>query len=186
MANIKGLVLLSRFEYLEYLHGPKLYKEFLKKISTVEQNFARQPVDGANFYSDNTLARIDQILLQDYFDSDVEEFRKLGEWSAQNLMDKYFNLYAESQKPVEFLEQFARLRMHLIGSGKMSVLSDGKNSLLVIIDYGQNVPRSVCLSEQGFITGGMHGCGAKDVKIVEETCASTPDYFECKLRIKYK
>jgi hypothetical protein len=186
MAHGKGLVLLSRFEYLENQYGPKLFKEFLKKISTTEQNFARQPVDGANFYSENTLARIDQILLEEYFINDVEEFRRLGEWSAENFMDKYFNLYAEKQKPIEFLEQFARLRVHLIGAGDMNILTNNKNSLVVIIDYGQNIPKSVCLSEQGFISGGMRLCGAREINIEEEACASIPTCFECKLRIKYR
>jgi hypothetical protein len=186
MSHIKGLVLLSRFEYLESKQGTKLFKEFLKKVSTGDENYARQPVDGANYYSETTLARIDQILLEDYFNNDLEEFWKMGEWNADILMDKYFNLYSEQHKPVAFLEQFSRLRSYLIGAGEMHIVSEGKNSLVVRIDYGQSVPRSVCLSEQGFISGGLRLCGAKDIHIVEQTCASSPDYLECKYKIIFK
>ena len=185
MVHIKGLVLLSRFEYLEAKQGTKLFKEFLKKISTGDENFARQPVDGANYYPASTLARIDQILLIDYFNNDLDEFRKLGEWNADTLMDKYFNLYSEQYKPVEFLEQFGRLRTYLIGAGEMHIVSSGKNSLMIAIDYGLNIPRSVCLSEQGFISEGLRLCGAKNIKINEKTCASTPDYLECKYEINF-
>jgi len=186
MAHIKGLVLLSRFEYLEFRQGTKLFREFLKKISTDDENFSRQPVDGANYYPASTLARIDQVLLEEYFNNDLGEFKKMGEWNADTLMDKYFNLYSEQHKPVDFLEQFARLRTHLIGAGEMKIISAGKNSLTIIIDYGQNVPRSVCLSEQGFISGGLRICGARDISIEEETCASTPDVLECKYKLVYK
>jgi hypothetical protein len=186
MAHIKGLVLLSRFEYLESRQGTKLFKEFLKKISTGDENFARQPVDGANYYPASTLARIDQILLEEYFNNDLDEFRKMGEWNADTLMDKYFNLYSEQQKPVDFLEQFARLRTYLIGVGDMQIVSTGKNSLMLIIDYDQNVPRSVCLSEQGFISGGLRLCGARDIHIEEKTCASSPDFLACKYKINFK
>jgi hypothetical protein len=186
MAHIKGLVLLSRFEYLESKQGTKIFKEFLKKISTADENFVRQPVDGANYYPASTLTRIDQILLEDYFNSDLEEFRKMGEWNADALMDKYFNLYSEEHKPIEFLEQFARLRGHMIGAGEMHIVSIGKNSLEIKVDYGQSIPRSVCLSEQGFIIGGLRLCGAKDIKLEEETCASSPDFLECKYKIIFK
>lgn len=185
MAYVKGLVLLSRFEYFESKQGTNIFKEFLKKVSTGDENYTRQPVDGANYYPDTTLARIDQILLEEYFNNDVDEFRKMGEWSAENLIDKYFNLYSEEHKPIDFLEQFARLRKYLIGVGEMNIVNEGKNSLIVRIDYGQNVPRSVCLSEQGFITGGLRLCGAKNIKIIEETCASSSDFLECKFKITF-
>jgi len=107
MPWIKGLVLLSRFEYLEKKYGTTVYQEFLDTISTADHNFAKQPVDTANLYADDLLVAIDQKLLEVHFKRDLEEFRKLGQWNAQNLMPKYFQLYLSEQKPVDFLDQFS-------------------------------------------------------------------------------
>jgi hypothetical protein len=184
MTQIKGHVLLSRFDYLEFKKGEKILKEFLKKISTEDQNFARQPVNGANYYAEKTLVTIDDILLQDYFGKNIEEFRVLGEWNAKNLMNRYFSLYTDEKKPVEFLEQYTRLRELLIGSGEMDVILTNEKMLKIVINYGQNIPKSVCLSEQGFILGGLFLCGAKNVEIEEEICASSSESFECVFNIK--
>jgi len=185
MSHVKGLALLSRLEYLENLKGPSIYKEFLKKISTEEQNFVRQPIDGANLYPDNTLVEIDRILLEEHFAGDVSEFRKLGAWSAEFLMSRFFQLYIDEKKPVEFLEQYARLRSAIIGSGEMKVEETGRGSLLITIDYGQNIPESVCMSELGFIEGSMRLCGAKILDVEEISCASEPNILESKFKIAY-
>ncbi len=185
MSQIKGLALLSRLEYLENVKGPAVHKELLKKISSEEQNFVRQPIDGANYYPENILVEIDRILLDEYFSGDVSEFRKLGVWSAEFLMSRFFQLYIDEQQPLQFLEQYARLRGAIIGSGEMSVevVADGR--LLITIDYGQTVPESVCMSELGFIEGSMRLCGAEIREVAEISCASEPNVLESKFEISY-
>jgi hypothetical protein len=131
MPWIKGLVLLSRFEYLEKKYGTTVYQEFLDTISTADHNFAKQPVDTANLYADDLLVAIDQKLLEVHFKRDLEEFRKLGQWNAQNLMPKYFQLYLSEQKPVDFLDQFSRLREMLIGTGETKINVLDKKTVLV-------------------------------------------------------
>jgi len=186
MTQIKGHVLLSRFDYLEHKMGEKILKEFLKRISGEDQNFARQPVDGANYYAEHILAKIDDILIEDYFNKDLEEFRRLGEWNANNFMNRYFSLYIDEKKPFEFLEQYSRLRSVLIGSGEMTVVLKNENTIKIVINYEQNIPKSVCLSEQGFIRGGLALCGAHDVVIEEEMCAASSDSFACKFKVKFR
>ena len=186
MSSIRGLVLMTRLEYLEATYGVEKYRAFLKRISTDEVNFSRQPVDGASTYPDTTLARIDQVLLEDFFNGDVSPFKDIGIWSAGNFMFRFFNMYVENSQPMEFLSQYARLRKHLIGSGEMKVNILGNNQAEVSIDYGQTIPKSVCLSEQGFLEGGMVQCGADEIQIKEHSCASTADDYICEITIRYK
>ena len=56
--------------------------------------------------------------------------------------------------------------------------------LSIVINYGQNIPKSVCLSEQGFILGGLLLCGAQNTEIEEEVCASSSENFACKFKVK--
>ena len=186
MFSVRGLALMSRLEYFESKYGVVKYKEFLKKISTDEINFSRQPVDGAHIYSDHILAQIDQILLEEYLNNDLDEFLKLGKWSADNFIYRYFSLYVDNSEPHEFLVQYARLRDVLIGSGEMQIQVVDKNRITVSIDYGQTIPKSICLSEQGFIEGGIEQCGAKKIEISETVCASESDKFTCEFDIKFK
>jgi predicted hydrocarbon binding protein len=184
MPLIKGLVLLSRFEYLENKCGTTVYREFLDMISTPDHNFSKQPVDTANLYADDLLVAIDQKLLEIHFKQDLEEFRRLGEWNARNLMPKYFQLYISERKPVDFLEQFARLREMMIGTGETKISTVDKKTIILSTDYGQPIPRNVCLSEQGFLAEGLRLCGAKKVQMIEESCASQADSFECRFKVR--
>ena len=186
MFSVRGLALISRLEYFESKYGIVKYKEFLKKISTEEINFSRQPVDRANIYSESILAKIDQILLEEYLNNDLEEFVRLGKWNADNFVYRYFSLYVENSEPHEFLVQYARLRDYLIGSGEMQTQIIDNNHLTVVIDYGQAIPKSVCLSEKGFIEGGLEQCGAINIKITETSCASEADNFKCQFEISFK
>jgi len=185
MPRVKGIVLLSRFEYLDHKQGISALKKLLKKISTPDENFIRQPVDGAHFYPSDLIGTIDEILLTEHFEDDIDEFFRLGEWTAQNLMAKYFNLYMEESEPKEFLEQFARLRDSLIGTGKMSILEKSIGKIEIIIDYGQTVPKSVCLSEQGFISKGLRLCGAKNLQVNEIIFAGEGDSLKSKYEVTY-
>ena len=129
---------------------------------------------------------IDQILLADFFENDVGEFKILGDWGAENFMFRFFSQYVDEQKPVEFLAQYGRLRYHLIGNGEMVVQPVSASQLELSIDYGQKIQKSICLSEQGFIEGGMKQCGAQKILITETACAGEADDFICRFSIRFK
>lgn len=72
-----------------------------------------------------------------------KEFLKLGKWSADNFIYRYFSLYVDTSGPFEFIDQYARLRDYLIGSGMMTTQVINKNQINVGIDYGQTIPKSI-------------------------------------------
>jgi hypothetical protein len=185
MSHVKGLVLLSRFEYLDFKQGTGELKKLVKKTSTDEANFVRQPVDGANLYPEEILVRVDEALLADHFDNNLEEFFILGQWNARNNLAKYFGLYMDEGGPKAFLDQFARLRESLIGSGEMTISESSNDKLLVVIEYEQPVPKSVCLSEQGFMSEGLVLCGAKNLKIKELVSAGDGKSNQTKLEVTF-
>jgi hypothetical protein len=186
MPPIRGLVLMSRLEYLERRFGTETHRNFLKKISTENLNFIKQPLEGAMSYPDTILGTIDQLLFEDFFDRDAGQFKELGKWSAENFMYRFFSQYVDERKPVEFLSQYGRLRYYLIGAGEMLLQPVSADRLNLSIDYGQKIPKSVCLSEQGFIEGGLEQCGAKQVVLREDSCASTSEDFTCHFSVRFK
>ena len=184
MSTIKGIVLLTRIEYIENHFGTEEYFEFLKKISTPEENFRRRPVDGSNNYPEDTLVKIDELLLKDYFENDTNKFLELGKWNAQRMVPKFFNLYIDEKNPTEFLLQYNRLRDFLIGSGTMKLQVFNDKSFGIQLDYGQPIPESVCFSEKGFIIEGIKMCTGKD-PVVEEAFPTSNEsvyYYNIKLK----
>ena len=186
MGTIKGLVLLTRIEYIENHFGTEKYFEFLKKISTPEENFTRRTVDGSYSYPEETLVKIDELLLQDYFENDTKKFFELGKWNAQRMIPKFFNLYIDEKNPAEFLMQYNRLRDFLIGSGTMNLQVFNNKSFGIQIDYEQPIPESVCFSEKGFIVEGIKMCSGKEPVIEEISPSSESNEFVYYYNIKIK
>lgn len=186
MGTIKGIVLLSRIEYFETHFGAEEYLEFLSKISTPEENFSRRTVDSSNSYPDSTLVKIDELLLRDYFKNDINKFTKLGEWNAQRLVPKFFNLYIDEKNPVEFLMQYNRLRDFLIGSGTMRLEIFNNKSFGIHIDYEQPIPETVYLSEKGFIVEGIKICSGKEplIEIIKQSTDLTDFVYYYKISIE--
>jgi len=77
------------------------------------------------------------------------------------------------------------LRKYLIGSGEMQVSGNDKNTVRIMVDYGQPIPRSVCLSEQGFLLQGIKLCGAVSIKFKEEKCAGLSDSIVCEYQVTF-
>jgi hypothetical protein len=186
MATIKGIDLLSRIEFIENHFGTEKYFEFLKKISTPEENFKRRPVDGSNSYPEETLVKIDELLLQDYFKNDTNKFFELGMWNAQRMVPKFFNLYIDEKNPAEFLMQYNRLRDFLIGSGIMKLQVFNSKSYGIQIDYEQPIPESVCLSEKGFIVEGIKMCSGREPDIEDISPSLDSNEFVYYYNIKIK
>ena len=186
MTLIKGFVLMSRFDYLEKNAGKDAIKKFLTRIKLELEDYARQPVIGSNNYPQSSIEKIDKILLEDYFSNNLEEFRQLGNWYADHFMNHYFSMYLEEQSPIEFIYQYARLRPFILGTGNMSVTALNNKSLSIKIEYQQNIPRSVCISEQGFLVRALELCGLNQIDIREDSCAVNDDNYICKYQLTYK
>ncbi len=177
MSGIKGIVLLTRLNYVETHFGKDGLKEFLNKLNVTKESPLFQPIIISNDYSEDLILQIDRILLTEYFDNDVQKFVELGNWNAQRLVPTYFQIYIDEKNPGGFIEQNAILRPYLIGLGEMLVSAIEPNQYLVRINYGQPYPESVRLSELGFLEEGIRMCSGQNVKSsVEEKDETSVEY----------
>ncbi len=164
MSGIKGIVLLARLNYVEEKFGKEGLKHFLEKLEVDKESPLFQPIIISKDYPENLLSDLDKVLLNHYFNNDLNKFYDLGIWHAQHLLPTYFQIYIDEKNPGGFLQQMVHLRPYLIGLGEMNVSEIEPNEYYMLINYGQKFPESVRLSELGFIEEGLRMCGAKDVK----------------------
>lgn len=173
MSGIKGIVILTRFEYIENEFGRDVLKKINEQIDVDESSSLHQPIGISKEYSEHLLQKIDDILLKDIFAGKVERFREMGHWIAGRLMPRYFQIYLDEQNPGGFLAQMSRMRHLLIGLGEMGVSALNKRSYWLRINYGQPYSQTVRLSELGFLEEGCRMCGAGNVKTSEEKSTDT-------------
>ena len=164
MSGIKGVVILTRFDFIENQFGKDNLKKFQKAIEPALGSILQQPIGISNDYSEATLKIIDDTLLTDLFDGKVDEFSVLGRWNAHVIMPRYFQMYVDNRDAAGFLHQMMRMRPILFGLGEMQISEFEKNTFGIHINYGQPYSESVKLSELGFLEESCRLCGAKNLQ----------------------
>ncbi len=168
MSGIKGLVLLTRFDYIEEKYGKDRLKSFWDQIELKDKSVFQQPVVISKDYPEIILKAVDEAIEKHFFKDKAPSFRELGHWIAGHLMSRYFQIYVEEQNPTGFLKQIIRVRPVLIGLGVMDMVDLNLNTYIIKIDYGQPYLSSVYESEIGFLEEGVRICGGREVTIVPE------------------
>ncbi len=167
MNGIKGVVLLTRFDFIANRYGADTLKSFQRKIEPAEKSLLRQPVVLSKDYPESILKIIDETMLQDFFEGSIEGFRNLGHWNAGQILPRYFQLYMDNADAGGFLQQMVRMRPVLFGLGDMQLTAIEKTNFAVHISYGQPFMESIKLSEIGYLEEGCRLCGASNVRCKE-------------------
>ncbi len=167
MSGMKGIVILTRFDFIESRYGKDALKAFQSKIQSDRNHVLRQPVVLSNEYPEHLLKTIDDLILKEYFNNEIQAFRSLGHWNAAHVLPKYFQLYLDNKDVVGYLKQMARMRPVLFGLGAMQLSEFAPKSYGIRISYGQPYSESVKLSELGLLEEGIRLCGAHQVRCTE-------------------
>lgn len=173
MTGIKGLVILTRFDYIEGAYGINKLKEIIGKVNPDREGPLNQPIGISKDYPEILLGTLDNLIMSELLENDESGFLEIGYWSARHLMPRYLQIYIDDKNPEGFLTQMARLRDILIGLGEMTLAGMAKKSQVVHINYGQRFTESVRLSELGFLVEGCRLCGGKNVKWEEQNKTET-------------
>jgi len=173
MSGIKGVVILTRFDFIEKTYGRDTLNSFFPKVEFDDYETLRQPVVISKEYPEKILSVIDDAMLKEFFKGEVAEFYSLGEWNARHILPRYFQNYIDEQDPSGFLFQMARMRPILIGLGEMIVSSFNKTEFGIHISYGQPYTVPVKLSEIGYLVEGCRLCGAKNADYQELKAGET-------------
>lgn len=164
MTGIKGLVILTRFDYIENTYGKNKLKEITGKMNPDREGPLNQPIGISKDYPEILLGTLDNLIKTELLENNESGFLEIGYWSAKHLIPRYFQIYIDDKDPKGFLKQMALLRDILVGLGEMTLAEMNKKSLVIHINYGQPYIESVRLSELGFLVEGCRLCGVKNVK----------------------
>ena len=165
MSGIKGVVILTRFEYIENNFGREKLIDMIDKIDFNNKRRLKQPIGVSKEYSENLLSEIDKFILKNYFKGDEKKFRELGHWNAPKLVSRYMQILIDEKNPQAFLKQMIYMRPILFGLGDMQVVELEKNVYELSINYGQPFITSIMESELGYLEEGCRLCGAENVEI---------------------
>ncbi len=185
MSVIKGLVLLTRFDFIEHTYDRRKLVEFVDNLDVDDKNQLIQPIIISKDYPVTFLKVIDEQMLKDFFNNDENEFVKMGNWNAHKLLPRYSQLYIDLKDPVGFLKQMGSLRPMLIGPGEMTVFEEEKTTVKIRIDYGLTYSETVRLSEMGLLEEGCRMCSSSlpEMKILDHDGVCVDYLVEWKVNV---
>lgn len=182
MNDIQGVVLLSRFEYLEKKLGAQAVSQLVKKLPEHLQHSVQEQIFPVNRYPFQLVQEIDALIPQLIAEPLEQIFREIGTMFAQNLIEKYFFNYLESKDPAKLISQIGNLYGYLWGFGQYHVVSLKNGEARVDYIYEMDIHKPYCWFTQEFLIKGLQMCCGSSVSITELMCAAeTEDRCSYKL-----
>ncbi len=187
MSEIRGLILQSRFEFLEEKIGSQAIRLLLEKLSPASKQIIEEQIFPVNKYPFQLLKEIDSVIPQIISEPLEKIFRDMGKYFSPIIVDKYFYNYIESRNPAGFLHHMEKLYFYLWDFGQYNCTPSAKNNneYDVHLNYEIDIHKPYCWFMQAFLTQGVEICGASNVTLKEIKCEAENDE-ECLYRIKWK
>ncbi|RMG67744.1 MAG: hypothetical protein D6715_04020 [Calditrichaeota bacterium] len=172
MADIRGLVLQSRFDFLEQEQGEGAVQRLKERLTPEHLPMVAEQIFPVNLYPFALLQDIDRALLEVTGTPEEALFSRVGSHLGLLLADRYFYNYIEGQNPQGLLDQLGRLYPYLIYLGGYTVAHSGQGQSRVAIHYPEPIHRPYCLALQHALAAMLTRCRAEALTWQEDTCAA--------------
>ncbi|NOX38273.1 MAG: TIGR02265 family protein [Calditrichaeota bacterium] len=170
MRDVRGLVLLSRIEFLENELDGNAMKQLADMLSPQTREMVTEQIFPVNRYPFSVLKEIDQVIPQLVSLPLEELFRKIGTHFAPIIVDRYFYNYMVAHQPDKFLVQFKNLYLHLWGFGEYAYDFQDRHRVTLSFEYEEDIHKPYCWFVQAFFTESIQLCGGKQVVLNEMEC----------------
>jgi len=187
MSEIRGIILQSRFEYLEEKIGHQAIKKLLEKLSPASKQIIEEQIFPVNKYPFQLLKDIDEVIPQIISEPLEKIFRDIGTNYSPKIVDKYFYNFIESQNPGGFLCHIEKLYFYLWDFGQYDCTSVGNNpnSFQIDLEYEIDIHKPYCWFMQELLKRGTEICGASSPALSELKCAAE-NADKCLYQIKWE
>lgn len=163
MADIRGLILLSRLDYVERHIDGAAFKSAAEALPEAARQVLLDQVFMVNDYPFEWLRALDGVLTTASELDETALFEAVGRQFAAMLLDRYFFNYIETRQPGRYLAQLQRHYPRLWGFGRMEFHSHSRGEGTIDLVYPEPVHAAHTIFMATFLKEGMVICGASDI-----------------------
>ncbi len=185
MRDVRGLILLSRYDFLESELDGNALKQLSEMLSPRTREMVTEQIFPVNRYPFSVLKEIDQIIPQMVSLPLEKLFRQIGKNFAAVIVDRYFYNYRVAHQPDKFLVQFKNLYHHLWGVGAFEYNFQDRNHVTLTFEYEEDIHKPYCWFLQEFFRESIRLCGATEVWLKELEC-DAENGEKCRYKISWR
>ncbi len=168
--KIKGGVLHARIEFVREHFGEGAWERVVATLPIEEQVILSSPLLTTKWYPFALGERLDWAIVVELGGGDMKIFEKIGAKSAQRNLSKDHKTFLVPGDPQSFMKKASIIYKFYYDTGHREYKETGPNSGILTTYDAETFSVPDCLTVIGWYKEALRMCGARDVKIVEETC----------------
>jgi uncharacterized protein (TIGR02265 family) len=183
--KIKGLVILSRKEFVKEHFGEEAWDQILGQLPQEHRQMITETFLSTQWYPFEIGDHIDKAIVQVLGKGDNLVFEQLGAKSAQKSLSKEHRSFLAAGDPQSFMKKTGTIYKFYYDTGYREYKATGPNSGVVTTYDAETYSLPDCLTVIGWYKEALKMCGAKKVEMAEEECRASGGSC-CRYRVEWK
>jgi hypothetical protein len=184
VGNIKGSVLVARFEFVERELGAAALPRLMAMLTAADREQLSHVLAG-RWYPFALGARLDEAIARLAGRSGEAFFRGLGRASADTHLTGVHRAFLRPNDPLGFLERAELLYPFYYDRGRRTFEALGPCEGVLTTYDAPTFSTTECLTNCGWHERALELCGARDVHVEEEECRARGGEV-CRYRVRWQ
>ncbi|MGD8438965.1 MAG: TIGR02265 family protein [Holophagae bacterium] len=182
--KVKGSVLKSRLEFVRSEFGDEGLSTLLGSLSDDDRKVLERLV-AVTWVDFDVGKRLDEAIVAQLGGGSTRFFERLGEASAEVNLSTLHNAFIAPGDPQAFLAKAPQIYRLYYDVGWREYEATGEREGVLTTHEAETFSKTDCLTVIGWYRKALELCGARNVRIVEESCrASGGDV--CRYRVSWQ
>jgi uncharacterized protein (TIGR02265 family) len=182
--QIRGAILLSRKAFVIKHFGDAAWRQVVQSLSEEEQQLLDGLIIHVGWYPFEIGERLDKTIVQVLGRGDTQVFEKIGAQSAIENLNGVHKDFIREGDPQAFMRQANTIYSFYYDKGRRTYEPTGPTSGVMTTHEAETLSAVDCLTVIGWYRTALEMCGAKNVRIVEESCRAKGDLV-CQYRFDW-
>jgi len=171
--KIKGLIILSRKEFVKEHFGEESWGKILEELPLKYRQMITETFLTTQWYPFEIGDHIDKAIVNVLGKGDTLVFEQLGAKSAQKSLTKEHRSFISAGDPQAFMKKAGTIYKFYYDTGRREYRATGPDSGVITTYDAETYSLPDCLTVIGWYKEALKMCGAKKVLMEEEECRAS-------------
>jgi uncharacterized protein (TIGR02265 family) len=182
--QVKGAVLVARRAFVLEDFGKEAWSRVLEALAPEDRKVLQGLILPSTWYPFDLNDRLDRAIVSALGGGSQRVFEAMGTRSAEeNLAGPHKHFLAPGD-PAKFMTKAGRIYSFYYDTGRREWEPSGPNAGILTTHNAETFSNTDCLTVIGWYKKALEMCGAKQVKMTEETCRAKGGQV-CRYRVSW-
>jgi hypothetical protein len=175
--KVKGSVLKTRKDFVLEHFGDDGWQQVIEALPEEDQEFWQDILITSDWYDFEIGERLDKMIVEVLGKGDEQIFEQIGAKSATKNLGGVHRSFLAPGKPQSFMKLANTIYKFYYDIGYREYQQTGDNSGVMTTYQAETFSLPDCLTVIGWYKEALRMCGAKNIKVFEDTCRARGGAF---------